>query len=166
MKIFIGSDHAGFELKNKLVEYLKSSGHDVSDFGAHKYDEGDDYPDFVAPVAQAVAKEPAGSRGIILGGSGQGEAICANRFSGVRAVVFYGNPERSDLFEDSKSDLIKLSREHNDANILSLGARFLDFETAVRATDAWLNTAFSGEERHLRRIKKIDGRKQLLVSNQ
>lgn len=174
MKVFIGGDHAGFELKNKLVEYLKAEGHEVIDFGAFEFNSGDDYPDFVVPVAEAVAKAGKRSdlssdprsdleevRGIIIGGSGQGEAICANRFKGVRAVVFYGNPKRSDLSADLRSDLgeadiIKFSREHNDANILSLGARFLSFEEAKTAVKLWLETPFSGDERHVRRIKEID----------
>lgn len=152
MNIFIGGDHAGFELKNKLAEYLKSEGHEVTDFGSHEFNSEDDYPDYVALVAKAVANNPI-SRGIIIGGSGQGEAICANRFAGARAAVFYGNPKRSDLGE---LDIIKCSREHNDANILSLGARFLSFEEAKTAVKLWLEILFSGDERHTRRLKKIE----------
>ncbi|MEO5367410.1 MAG: RpiB/LacA/LacB family sugar-phosphate isomerase [Magnetococcus sp. WYHC-3] len=148
MKIFIGADHAGFELKEKLVEFLKSLGHDATDFGAHDFKPDDDYPDYIIPVARAVGSDPL-SRGIILGGSGQGEAICANRFNGVRAIVYYGGNE----------EIIKLSREHNDANILSLGARFLSFEEAKDEVLKWLNTNFSGEERHMRRIGKIENSK-------
>jgi ribose 5-phosphate isomerase B len=145
MKIFIGGDHAGFEIKSNLVEYLKSVGHDVTDFGPHEYNEEDDYPDFVSLVARAVGADPL-SKGIIIGGSGQGEAICANRFSGVRAVVFYGGDRK----------IVELSRTHNDANILSLGGRFLSFEEARDVVEKWLSTAFSGDERHMRRISKID----------
>lgn len=160
MKIFIGGDHAGFELKNRLAEYLKSEGHEVTDFGPSKLDPEDDYPDYIVPVAKAVAGDSL-SRGIIIGGSGQGEAICANRFKGIRAVVFYGNPKRSDLSADLRSDLgesdvIKFSREHNDANILSLGAWFLSFEEAKTAVKLWLETPFSDDERHIRRLSKID----------
>jgi len=145
MKIYIGSDHAGFELKQKLVLFLKELGHEVEDFGAHELDENDDYPDFVAPVARAVS-EDVDAKGIVLGGSGQGEAIAANRVNGVRAVVYYGGNE----------DIVKLSREHNDANVLSLGARFLSEDEAKEAVKLWLETPFSGEERHRRRIEKID----------
>jgi len=145
MRIYIATDHAGFELKQTLVIYLKELGFEVEDFGAHEYNKGDDYPDFVVPVAEAVSKDPE-SRGIVLGGSGQGEAIAANRFSGVRAAVYYGG----------NTQIIKLSREHNDANILSLGARFLNDTEAKTAVKSWLQTDFSGEERHQIRINKID----------
>lgn len=145
MKIYIGTDHAGFELKEKLVVFLKTQGHDVSDMGAHSYDALDDYPDFIRPVAEAVAGD-ASARGVILGGSGQGEAMCANRVSGVRAAVYYGGPV----------DIAVLSREHNDANILSLGARFVEESEALEVVRMWLATPFSGEEKHARRIGKID----------
>lgn len=145
MRIYIGSDHAGFELKQKLVSFVESLGHEVIDKGAFALNEHDDYPDFVVPVAEEVAKDSS-SRGIILGGSGQGEAIAANRVSGARAAVFYGGP----------LDIVELSREHNDANILSLGARFVSEGEAETAVQLWLETEFSGDERHARRIKKID----------
>lgn len=145
MKIFIGSDHAGFELKQKLISFVELLGHEVVDKGAFTLDEHDDYPDFIVPVAEEVAKDSS-SRGIILGGSGQGEAIAANRVKGARAVVFYGGP----------LDIVELSREHNDANILSLGARFVSEGEAETAVQLWLETEFSGDERHARRIKKVD----------
>jgi len=145
MKIFIGTDHAGFELKQALVSYLKELGYEVEDMGAYELDSEDDYPDFIAPVAKAVAKDSK-AKGIILGGSGQGEAIAANRFRGVRAAVYYGGI----------LNIVRLSREHNDANILSLGARFISEDEAKEAVKLWLETEFSGEERHLRRIEKID----------
>jgi len=151
MKIYIGTDHAGFEIKQALVAYLKELEYEVEDVGAYKYDETDDYPDFITPVAYAVAGNPEQNRGIILGGSGQGEAILANKFSGVRATVCYGPP-----FE-----IVQLSREHNDANILSLGARFITEDEAKEAVNLWLNTEFSGEQRHVRRIRKIDKLKTL-----
>jgi len=144
MKIYFASDHAGFELKEKLKEHLKSQDYEVEDLGVSEYDAQDDYPDFMSKAAKAVA-ENEGSKGIILGGSGQGEAIVANKQKGIRAIVFYGGPE----------DVIKLSREHNDANILSLGARFLDEKDAKDSVDLWLGTNFSEEERHQRRIQKI-----------
>lgn len=145
MKIFIGTDHAGFELKQKLVPFLESLGHEVVDFGAHEYREDDDYPDFIAPVAKEVSADPI-ARGVVLGGSGQGEAMIANKFSHVRATVYYGGT----------LDIVRLSREHNDANILSLGARFLNEEEAKSAVELWLATPFSGEERHARRIEKLE----------
>lgn len=145
MKIYIGTDHAGFELKEKLVIFLKSLGYVVEDFGAHSYESEDDYPDFIRLVAEAVARDPL-SRGFILGGSGQGEAMCANRVRGARAAVYYGGTV----------DIVVLSREHNDANILSLGARFIDEEEAYGVARVWLNTPFSGDERHKRRIQKLE----------
>ncbi len=150
MKIFFASDHAGFALKEKLVPFVEGLGYEVEDMGAEELDTNDDYPDFISKAAAEVSKNPDAARAIILGGSGQGEAIVANRFPHVRAIVFYGMPETSEL------NLIALSREHNDANILSLGARFLNEDDAREAIQTWLDTAFSGEERHVRRIKKIE----------
>ena len=153
MKIYIASDHAGFELKEALIPFLRELGHEAKDFGAYEYDELDDYPDFIAPAVQAVIKEEETdefkekeARAIILGGSGQGEAMCANRFLGVRAAVYYGGPK----------EILTLSREHNDANVLSLGARFLSEEEMKDAVEAWLETSFSGEARHKRRNEKLD----------
>lgn len=146
MLIHLGTDHAGFELKEKLKAYLKELGYKVKDHGAFEYNELDDYPDFIKLAAEEVSKNPDTDKAIILGGSGQGEAMTANRFKGVRAAVYYGGDE----------NIIKLSREHNNANILSLGARFLNEEEAKKAVKLWLETPFSDEERHLRRIKKID----------
>ncbi|PIQ35850.1 MAG: ribose-5-phosphate isomerase [Candidatus Yonathbacteria bacterium CG17_big_fil_post_rev_8_21_14_2_50_43_9] len=145
MRIYIGTDHAGFELKEKLVVFLRELGHDVEDMGAHSFEALDDYPDFIRPVAEAVAHDPQ-SRGIILGGSGQGEAMCANRVKGARAAVYYGGAV----------DIVVLSREHNDANILSLGARFVETEEAKEVVRVWLETPFSGAEKHARRIAKLD----------
>lgn len=145
MKIYLASDHAGFPLKEKLKAFLAEHGHEVVDRGAYQHDESDDYPDFVVPVAQSVSREPA-SRGIILGGSGQGEAIAANRVNGARAALYYGGP----------LDIVKLSREHNDANVLSLAARFMNEEEAREAVLLFLETPFSEDARHQRRIKKID----------
>ena len=156
MRIFLGADHAGFELKEVLKTYLRDElGYEISDEGAFAFNPGDDYPDFVRIVAKRVAGDPEQSRGIILGGSGQGEAIMANRFKNVRAVVYYGLP-RAESSGSEDLDIIKLSREHNDANILSFGARFVTAEEAKRAVKLWLETKTSPEERHARRIKKID----------
>ena len=145
VKIFLASDHAGFELKNILVEYLRAQGREVTDYGPLHLDLGDDYPKLIKPLAHAVALEP-GSMGIALGGSGQGEAMECNRVRGVRAAVYYGGP----------LEILKLSRRHNNANVLALGARFVSASEAKEAVDLWLGTPFSGEERHARRIKELD----------
>ncbi|PJA33420.1 MAG: ribose-5-phosphate isomerase [Candidatus Zambryskibacteria bacterium CG_4_9_14_3_um_filter_40_16] len=152
MKIYIGTDHAGLAQKEKIIEYLRENGYEVVDKGAHEYDEEDDYPDFAIPVAREVSKNPQNSLGIILGGSGQGEAIVANRFSHVRAAVFYGNAYS---LTNNVSNL-HFTREHNDANVLCLGSRFITDEEAVQAVQTWINTSFSNGERHKRRIIKID----------
>lgn len=146
MKIYLGTDHAGFKLKEAIKSFLKAEGYAVFDEGAFALDPGDDYPDFIDIVAKQVASDPENNRGIIFGASGQGEAMCANRYPKVRAAVFYGGAE----------ELLKLSREHNNANILSLGARFLDADLTKRLVKLWLETNFSGEDRHIRRIAKID----------
>jgi ribose 5-phosphate isomerase B len=150
MKIFIGTDHAGFELKQKLVPFLESLGHEVVDKGATEYDAYDDYPDFVGPVAKEISKHSDSTqyRGIVLGRSGQGEGIVSNRYKNVRAMVFYGPTEGVNIIKDS--------RGHNDSNILSIGARFMTEEQAFKAVQDWLDTPFSGDERHVRRIGKID----------
>lgn len=159
MKIFLGADHAGFELKEKLKKYLIELGYQAEDLGNFVYDEKDDYPDFILPVAQAVASDPEQSRGMVLGGSGQGEAMVANRIKGVRAAVYYGSPEvkpRGKRGLTSGEDIIRLSREHNNANVLALGARFITEDEAKKAVKLWLETPFSEEERHRRRILKIE----------
>ena len=146
MKIYIGTDHAGFELKEKLKMFLESLGCEVEDKGAYEFNESDDYPDFVYPVVKAVAEDRdrgQDSRGIVIGGSGQGEAIVANKVKGIRAAVVY----------DEYS--AKMSREHNDANIISLGNRTLSIDKAKDLVKLWLETPFSNEERHKRRIEKI-----------
>lgn len=145
MLIYLGSDHAGFELKNELKNFLEDLGYEISDLGPFKYNKDDDYPDFVKKAAKEVAKNKK-SVGIVIGGSGQGEAITANRIKGVRAIVYYGGPV----------DILRLSKEHNNANILSLGARFLTLDEVKKAVKIWLQTEFSGAKRHQRRIEKID----------
>ncbi|MBU4536490.1 RpiB/LacA/LacB family sugar-phosphate isomerase [Patescibacteria group bacterium] len=145
-KVLMATDHAGFELKESLKFFLKELGYTVEDKGAYEYDSEDDYPDFIKSVAMEISENSEEFKAIILGGSGQGEAIVANRFKNVRAVVYN--------FLDF--DIIKLSREHNNANILSLGARFLTKDHTKEAVKLWLETPFSGEERHIRRIQKID----------
>ena len=144
MKIYLGTDHRGFELKEKITHWLSEWGYEFEDLGAFEMDENDDYPDFVAQVGERVSGD-SDSRGIVLGASGQGEAIVANKFKGVRAIVYYGGPE----------DIIRLSREHNNANVLSIGASFVDAAELHGLLKMWLETEFSNEERHQRRIDKI-----------
>lgn len=154
MKIYLASDHAGFEIKEELKKYLPELGlgYEVVDMGAFSLNEEDDYPDFVMPLAEEVAKSPD-TFGIVIGGSGQGEAMCANRVPGIRAAVFYGQEDSTvspDTFE-----IVKLAREHNDANILSIGARFVDIDEAKFAVELFLKTEFSKDERHVRRLNKF-----------
>ncbi len=145
MKLFIASDHAGFELKRELVQFFSIQGYEIDDCGPYEYKETDDYPNFIMPLARKVAAMP-GSLGIIIGASGQGEAMAANRIKGVRAAVYYGG----------SIDILKLSREHNNANVLSLGARFVAAEEAKQVAMFWLSIPFSNEDRHVRRIQKLD----------
>jgi len=142
-KIILATDHAGFKLKEEIKKYLTEKGMEVEDMGTHTLNPKDDYPDFIIPAAKKVAKDQ--SRGIIFGASGQGEAIAANKVKGIRAALYYGK----------NIDIVKLSRTHNNTNILSLGAKFLSKEEAIKAVETWINTDFSNEERHIRRIKKI-----------
>ncbi len=142
MKIFIATDHAGFEFKNQIKEFLLEKGYDVEDCGAHVFDKEDDYPDFISVAAEKVAKNPD-AFGIVLGKSGAGEAIVANKINGIRAV----------LAVSEKNAM--LAREHNDANVLSVGSEIVDHELAKKLIEIFLNTPFSNEERHLRRINKI-----------
>jgi ribose 5-phosphate isomerase B len=144
VRVYLGSDHAGYDLKQRLVEHLTSSGHEVVDCGPHVFDAEDDYPPFVLLAASRVAADP-GSAGIVIGGSGNGEAIAANKVRGIRAGLAFSD------------DTARLTREHNDANVLSLGARMYDEETALRFADIFLSTAFSGDERHVRRIAQLGG---------
>ena len=158
MKIFIASDHAGFELKKAITEDIAFSGHTVIDCGADELDEEDDYPLIIQKAAQAVSEAESAKesgdleytdgevRGIVIGGSGQGEMIVANKFPHIRAVLYYGGVQ----------EIISLSREHNDSNILSLGARFISESEAIMAVRLWLGTQFSQEERHVRRIAQIE----------
>jgi len=143
--IYLAADHAGFELKNQIKKYLEEGlSLEVEDVGADEENADDDYPDFIIPAAQKVVEDPEHNKAIVIGGSGQGEAIAANKVKGVRALLYYGG----------SLDIVKLSRAHNDANVLSLGARFVDFEQAKKAIDTWLATEFEGG-RHERRIEKI-----------
>ena len=141
MKIAIGSDHAGFQYKGKIRDFLESLGHNVTDFGTHS-EEPVDYPLFIRPVAEAVARSEF-DRGIVLGGSGNGEAMVANRIKGIRCALCWN------------ADSARLGRQHNDANVLSLGQRMMSLETALQIVRIWLETPFEGG-RHQRRIELID----------
>ena len=165
-KVYFASDHAGYDLKNALVAHVRTLGYEVEDLGAFALDPKDDYPDFITPCARKVAEEAArggaeAARGIIIGGSGQGEAMAANRVPGVRAAVFYG-PMRVTVALDIEGgrsedgyDAVRLPRRHNDANVLSIGARFVSGEEADKAVRIFLETPFSGAERHTRRLAKF-----------
>ena len=144
MIIHIAADHAGFEMKQFLKSELIKMSYIVLDHGAEVYDENDDYPEFISKCALAVAADDM-TLGIVLGGSGQGEQIVANKIPGIRAVEYYGG----------NIDVIKLGREHNDANILSLGSRFITNEEALAAVKVFIDTHFSNSDRHVRRIKEI-----------
>ena len=145
LEIYLSGDHAGFKLKEKLKKWLEKKGFKVKDFGPHEYNKNDDYPDFVIPMARAVVKDKV--RGIIIAGSGQGEIIAANRIKGARAVLFYGG---------NSTNMLKLSRAHNNSNILSLGSRFLNESQVKKAITIWLKAPFSNAVRHKRRLMKND----------
>ena len=142
MRIHIGSDHAGLELKNELLAHLVNSGHDVTDHGPYDYDALDDYPDFCIPAAQAVAKDPT-SLGVVIGGSGNGEQISANKVKGIRAVLAWS------------IETAKLGKEHNNANVVSIGGRMHTIDQCKEIIDAFIATPFSNDERHIRRINKM-----------
>lgn len=142
MRVHIGSDHAGFEAKAGLVRALRAHGHEVVDHGPHEYDALDDYPLFCLATGQAVVDDP-GSLGIVLGGSGNGEQIAANKVDGVRAALVWSE------------ETARLAREHNDANVMSLGARMHSADELLAFTEAFLSTPFSGDERHVRRIGQL-----------
>lgn len=146
-KIILAADHAGFTLKEEIKAFLIDSGYEILDVGAHELTEGDDYPTYMSAAALKVAEDIKGhTKAIIFGGSGQGEAMVANRFPGVRAAVWYGGNE----------ELVELSRKHNDANILSIGARFVDTKMVQHIVTLWLETPFEHEQRHIRRIEQMD----------
>ncbi len=160
MKIYLASDHAGFTLKEEIKKYLGELSYEVEDMGADTETPDDDYPEIIARAAKKVSENPT-DKAIIFGGSGQGEAIVANRFPNVRAVVFipyYTFSPFGTVFAnfDKVFEFLKLSREHNDANVLSFGGRFINAKQAKKAVKMWLETPFSGDERHARRIKQIE----------
>ncbi len=142
MRIHIGSDHAGLELKTALVQYLQSKGHTVTDHGPHEFNALDDYPDFCIPAALATVAD-IGSFGIVLGGSGNGEQIAANKVKGVRAALAWS------------VETATLAREHNNANIVAIGGRMHSIDECKAIIDTFIETSFSNDERHIRRINKI-----------
>lgn len=153
--LYIAADHAGFDLKEELKPFLQELGYTVEDCGAYALDTDDDYPDVVGPCVQKVASD-SGSFGIVIGASGQGEAMAANRVPGIRAAVYYGAARLSQTDADGvERDMITSVRSHNDANILSLGARFISAEEAKDAVRTFLETAASTQERHVRRVHKF-----------
>lgn len=141
--IVLATDHAGFELKEHVKKFLSEKGFEIKDFGALEYDALDDYPDFIIPAAKFISEHKL--IGIIFGGSGQGEAMAANRIKGIRAAVFYDGP----------NDIIELSKLHNNANILSIGARFVSKQKSEEIINLWLSTDFE-KGRHQKRIDKLD----------
>lgn len=160
MKIYLATDHAGFELKEKVKTFLQGLQYEVEDCGVHSSNPDDDYPDFIAQAARKVSEFPT-DRAIIFGGNGQGEAMLANKFPYVKAVVFYSpkvpvsTVDVTGLVSEDPYEMIRLTREHDDANILSIGARFVTDEEAFKAIKLWLETPFSQNLRHVRRLKKI-----------
>lgn len=160
MKVFFAADHAGLRMKAVLLEQIALAGYEVEDLGAFSLDPEDDYPDVVTPFAQRI-RETSGAMGIVCAGSGQGEAMCANRVSGIRAAVFYAPVSATEALdrEGARSqdgyDIVRLARKHNDANVLSIGARFVSLEQAHEAVRIFLTTPFSEDERHARRIAKF-----------
>lgn len=146
MKILLAADHAGFDLKNKVKEFLISEGFTVEDMGAHSFVQDDNYPEIMLPVAMRIVNDPENTKAIIFGKSGNGEAIICNRLPGVRAAVYHGK----------NLEIVRLSREHNNANVLSIGAGFVEFEEAREAVRLWISTSFSNDARHITRNNMLD----------
>jgi ribose 5-phosphate isomerase B len=144
--IHLASDHAGLGHKEHIKSWLKGEGYSVHDHGAHELDPLDDFTDEVLPAARAVSENPHTCVGIIFGGSGQGEAMVANRLAHVRATVYYGGSH----------EIIRLSRKHNNANVLSIGARFITIDETKKVIWDWLHTSFDGQEKYQRRNDEID----------
>jgi len=142
-KVYLSGDHAGFYLKEKLRDFLRKKGFEIRDFGPYAYDKNDDYPDFVIPMAKAVKKDKV--FGLVIAGSGEGEAIAINKLKGIRAPVYHGKNLK----------IIKTTREHNDANILCIGARFVSEKESKKAVEIFLRTKFA-KGRHERRLRKFE----------
>ena len=148
-KLFLATDHAGFEMKNTVRDYFlehDNHGYEVVDLGAFVLDPGDDYPELIARAAREVSRDPETHRAVVFGGSGQGEAIVANKFNNVRATVYYGG----------NREIIDLARQHNNTNVLSIGARFTESTEVIPLIERWLVTPFAAEPRHVRRLALID----------
>lgn len=161
MRIYLASDHGGFETKEELKKFIQDELKlEVKDFGAESFDPADNYPDFIIPAAKAVAADPD-SRGVIVGGSGQGEAMAANKIKGVRAFVYYGPAKAvkavdvTGRMSEDPYEIVKLSRVHNDANVISFGNRFVPIEESKKVLKLWLNTEFEGG-RHQKRHDLMD----------
>ena len=157
MRVIFAADHAAFALKEILKPFVFSLGYDIEDVGADVFDPDDDYVPFMQAAARLVSADPHNTCAIIMGASGQGEAIAANRFKGVRAVVYYGEPEHPQT--DAVGNILDMTgsvRNHNDANVLSLGARFLSEKEAKQAVKKFLATPFSAVPRHMRRVQQLD----------
>lgn len=161
MKIVIAADHGGFDFKEKVKKFLIKEGYTVEDYGAYEFDKDDDYPDFISKAAEAVSKDPEGTRGIIFGRSGQAEAMLANKFRNVRCALFYapavpvGAADVAGRVSADPFEMIRLTREHNNSNMLSLGGAFIKEQDLLKVVKLWLDTPFPGHERHVRRIEKI-----------
>ncbi len=162
MRIAVSTDHAGFEALKHLKTWLESEGHVCQDFGPQAFDPADDYPAFIFPAAEAVAKGEC-EVGIIMGGSGQGEAMAANRIKGVRCTLFYAPAKAKAAIDaegntsDDPYEILRLSRQHNHANMLSLSGRFLSLDEMKQAIQVWIQTPYDEAERHSRRVRKLDG---------
>lgn len=159
MQVYFAADHGGFKLKEVLVKFVRELGYDTKDCGAFTNEPEDDYPNIIATAARKLSADAlAGrdSRAIVIGASGQGEAMVANRFKGVRCATYYGGAGEQKDMGGKTLDMIASIREHNNANALSLGARFLTEDEARKTVEKWLKAGFSGEERHARRVRQID----------
>ena len=161
MKIYLASDHAGFDFKKHVKKFLTKKGYDVEDCGPLIFDKDDDYPDFVSKAAEAVSKDPTNSVGFLCANTGQAEAMLANQYPGVRCALFYapavavGTVDVTGRKSTDQLEIVNLARDHNDANMLSLSGKFMDLKTAEQAIERFLNTPFSNAPRHSRRIEKI-----------
>lgn len=160
MNIYIASDHAGYEMKNELKEYLSDLGYNVEDLGANTYNPEDDYPDYAKLISENISKDVT-NIGILICGTGQGEIMAANRNPAVRCALFYGEAipktqiDISGTESNDSYEIIKLARSHNNANVLALASRFIDIEQAKKAVSVFIETPFSNEERHVRRLSKF-----------
>ncbi len=171
MKIYLATDHAGFKLKEVVKEFLLGQDYEVEDCGATTFETHDDYPDFIRKASEKISANPF-DRAIIFGGNGQAEALLANKYPHVKAVVFYGPKEPTTTVDATGRvsadpyEMIRLTREHDNSNVLSLAARFLTDDEALEAVKLWLKTPFSEDARHVRRLGKIeDVEKELYEQN-